>query len=155
MRQAGVEVACIAEAVAAALRWAGIHDGVVAVLVTDDVQMQAFNRDYRGVDAPTDVLSFAQHDGSTAERQALPPELAQALEQQLGDLVIALPYTPTPGATLRHNPGLRVASVVRARHIASARLRSCHAGRKSGHVGGAERNSGELGEEPHIDREYD
>ncbi|MFT6629896.1 MAG: putative rRNA maturation factor, partial [Flavobacteriales bacterium] len=34
-----------------------------SVLLTDDEEIQAFNREYRGVDAATDVLSFAQHDG--------------------------------------------------------------------------------------------
>ena len=33
-------------------------DGEVALLLTDDGEMQALNRDWRGKDKPTDVLSF-------------------------------------------------------------------------------------------------
>jgi probable rRNA maturation factor len=37
----------------------------VGVLVTDDAELQRLNRDFRGKDAPTDVLSFAD-DGAAA-----------------------------------------------------------------------------------------
>lgn len=45
----------------------------LSVLLVDDDAIQNLNRDYRGIDKPTDVLSFAQDD----------PEL-------LGDIVISL-----------------------------------------------------------------
>ncbi len=151
----GGDVACIADAVAVALRWAGVPDGVVAVLVTDDAQMRAFNRDYRGVDAPTDVLSFAQHDGSTADGMDLPPELALALEQQLGDLVIALPYTQRQaqryGTSLASE--LRLLAVHGTLHL----LGYDHATPEEKSAMWAAQNAilVELGEDPHIDREYD
>ena len=31
----------------------------LSLVLTDDAQLQQLNKDYRGVDAPTDVLSFA------------------------------------------------------------------------------------------------
>ncbi len=56
-----------AEAVAAALAltpWAGLADAAplveVAVRLTDDAEVQALNRDFRGKDRPTNVLSFPQ-----------------------------------------------------------------------------------------------
>jgi probable rRNA maturation factor len=35
----------------------------VSVLLTDDEGIGALNGEYRGVDGPTDVLSFSQHEG--------------------------------------------------------------------------------------------
>ena len=49
-------------------------DPEVSVVLCDDAFIQSLNAQYRGKDAPTDVLSFAQDD----------PDL-------LGDIVIALP----------------------------------------------------------------
>ncbi len=63
-----------------------------SVRVTSDEEIQALNRDYRGVDSPTDVLSFAFLEGErqpdTAGREALPPEVPVPL----GQVVIAYPY---------------------------------------------------------------
>lgn len=59
----------------------GEPDGQVGVLVTDDEGIRQLNRDYRGVDAPTDVLAFAMREGVDAD---LHPEL-------LGDIVLSLP----------------------------------------------------------------
>ncbi|MYA69555.1 rRNA maturation RNase YbeY [Candidatus Poribacteria bacterium] len=52
----------------------------VSVLLTDDVDIKHLNRDYRGVDAPTDVLAFAMREG---EEGHVNPNI-------LGDLVISL-----------------------------------------------------------------
>jgi probable rRNA maturation factor len=49
----------VAEAVAAGARVAGLPGGEVAVLLTDDIEMQRLNALWRGRDYPTDVLSFA------------------------------------------------------------------------------------------------
>jgi probable rRNA maturation factor len=46
------------EAVAAALRAAGVGDGHLAVEVVDTERIRALNREHRGRDAPTDVLAF-------------------------------------------------------------------------------------------------
>ena len=52
----------------------------VSVLLTDDADIKHLNRDYRGIDAPTDVLAFAMRDGEDAN---VNPNL-------LGDLVISI-----------------------------------------------------------------
>ena len=52
----------------------------VSVLLTDDVDIRQLNRDYRGVDAPTDVLAFSMRDGEDGD---VNPSL-------LGDLVVSL-----------------------------------------------------------------
>jgi len=44
--------------VAAALAAVGIDDGHLAVEIVDSTRIQELNRDHRGKDTPTDVLSF-------------------------------------------------------------------------------------------------
>jgi len=34
----------------------------ISLVLTDDAGIAVVNRDYRGIDAPTDVLSFPQHE---------------------------------------------------------------------------------------------
>jgi len=61
----------------------------VGLTFTDDATIRQLNKEYRGIDAPTDVLSFALAEGCEepldyGEEEELPPEL-------LGDIVISLP----------------------------------------------------------------
>lgn len=84
----------IAAAVRATLRQQAVAAGQVTVVVTSDEEMRRLNLEYRGVDAATDVLSFAaqEEESSEAPPLALPPELAAEIEGYLGDIVIAYPY---------------------------------------------------------------
>ena len=59
---------------------AGRPDAELSVLLTGDAAIRALNRDWRGVDAPTDVLSWAQDEAPAAGRA----------EDILGDVVISL-----------------------------------------------------------------
>lgn len=94
-----VDVEAITAAVAATLRQQDVADAALAVVITSDAAVQALNRDYRGIDAPTDVLSFAARDAhDDAPDVALPPEVAAELASYLGDLVIALPYSERQAA---------------------------------------------------------
>jgi probable rRNA maturation factor len=87
----------------------GVEDAELSIVVTSDSTVQQLNRDYRGIDAPTDVLSFASQEGQDEPDLSLPPELAAELERYLGDIIIAYPYTmkqathfgSTPAAELR------------------------------------------------------
>jgi probable rRNA maturation factor len=58
-------------------------DASLTIVLTDDAEVRAFNRQYRGIDAPTDILSFPA--------EALPPGLDDE-SRYLGDLVVAYPY---------------------------------------------------------------
>lgn len=55
----------------------GLPPSEVSVLLTDDEEIRRLNREYRGLDHPTDVLSFTA-----------PPNAAA----HLGDVAIAVPY---------------------------------------------------------------
>lgn len=74
----------IAKGLAIASRLEGLQDSVeVSVTFVDDNAIQMLNRDYRGIDAPTDVLSFPQDDaGGFAVIPGMP--------EILGDIVISL-----------------------------------------------------------------
>lgn len=57
--KAGWEV-LIAQGITRALQEAeGPENGEIGVLFTDNETIRGLNRDYRGIDNPTDVLSFA------------------------------------------------------------------------------------------------
>jgi|SRR5262245_16310846 len=61
----------------------GRADAVVTIAFIRDREMRRLNRDYRGIDKPTDVLSFAYHEDERLS--AVGPEA-----DHLGDLVIAV-----------------------------------------------------------------
>lgn len=56
----------------------------VGVVFADDAYIRELNRDYRGIDAATDVLSFALDEGEEPAVQGGPEETL------LGDIVISL-----------------------------------------------------------------
>jgi probable rRNA maturation factor len=67
---------------ALAIASAGIEDGHVAIEFVDAERIQALNREHRGLDEPTDVLSFAvDGDGTSAG------------PRELGDIVICPEHT--------------------------------------------------------------
>lgn len=70
----------IIDAVRAALAACDRHDPVeIGVRLTDDVEIQTLNRDWRGQDKPTNVLSFALEDDAVPGEAVVP----------LGDIVVA------------------------------------------------------------------
>ena len=89
-----LDTADIARAIAATLLAEGRPDGEVTLVVTDDETVAAYNQQYRGVEGPTDVLSFAAQEPTPGFVTA--PEMAA----YLGDIVIALPFTRRQAAAL-------------------------------------------------------
>jgi probable rRNA maturation factor len=69
---------------------AGIEDGHVAVAFVDEQTIQTLNRDHRGRDSPTDVLSFPI-DG--VEEDGRPVAASNGAPRELGDVVICPPCT--------------------------------------------------------------
>jgi probable rRNA maturation factor len=54
----------------------------ISLLLTDDQHIKELNRDYRGVDTATDVLSFAMDDGEDVLKPVNEPRI-------LGDIIIS------------------------------------------------------------------
>ncbi|OAB33951.1 rRNA maturation RNase YbeY [Paenibacillus glacialis] len=72
----------------------GVIDGEVALTFVNDEQIHELNRDYRGIDRPTDVLSFAMND-SLDDELAIVYELEGGAEMEelpdvLGDIIISV-----------------------------------------------------------------
>ena len=105
------DAALIERAVAAVLAGEGVDEPVeVSVLVADDTALHALNRDYRGVDAPTDVLSFAAEEDAApgdAERPAFvrPP----TAPRYLGDIAISYERVVAQAAEYGHSPARELA----------------------------------------------
>jgi probable rRNA maturation factor len=66
------------------------EDAGLSIVITADEDVQALNRQFRGIDAPTDVLSF-------------PTEIPGAAGY-LGDLIIAHPYALAQAQREGHAP---------------------------------------------------
>lgn len=62
-------------------------------MLTDDKEIHILNKNYRGVDRPTDVLSFSQQEEGT-------PQPASRL---LGDVVISLETAARQAALRKHS----------------------------------------------------
>ncbi|OBZ19150.1 rRNA maturation RNase YbeY [Bacillus sp. FJAT-27264] len=67
----------------------GINSGEVDLTFVDNERIHELNREYRGIDRPTDVLSFAMNESAEDE-----PEIIYELEdvpEVLGDIIISVP----------------------------------------------------------------
>jgi len=91
---AEVDVADLMAAIAAALEHEGETNAELTLVITDDETVADLNRRYRGVDGPTDVLSFPAQEPTPGFVSA--PEAAA----YLGDIIIALPFTRRQAAEL-------------------------------------------------------
>ncbi len=79
-----------------ALLLEGVQAGTLTVVITDEEAVRELNRTYRGIDATTDVLSFAMSEG---EDIILPDEELP----YLGDIIIAYPVAEQQAAQYGHS----------------------------------------------------
>jgi probable rRNA maturation factor len=93
-------VELVRRAVAATLTWVGAPGDEVSVLICADDRIQELNREWRGVDAPTDVLSFALEEFAVDEPQR---EVAEGEPCLLGDIVISWPRAQAQAAAYGHS----------------------------------------------------
>ena len=106
-----IDAVLIERAVAATLAAEQLDGSIeISVLVTDDAALHALNRDYRGVDAPTDVLSFAAEEQSDAPSPAfvLPP----GAPRYLGDIAISYERVVAQAAEYGHTHERELAYLV-------------------------------------------
>ncbi len=79
---------------------AGADSAYISLVLTDDTGIAAVNREYRAVDAPTDVLSFPQHEDLMID--AL-PAAAGGAPLMLGDIVVSLPRAEEQARAYGHS----------------------------------------------------
>jgi probable rRNA maturation factor len=91
---AEIDATGLAGAAEAALLAEGDGDSEVSLVVTSDEVLAELNRHYRGVEGPTDVLSFAARESAPGFVSA--PEA----DNYLGDVLIALPFVRRQAAEL-------------------------------------------------------
>ncbi|MBE3580141.1 MAG: rRNA maturation RNase YbeY [Thermoanaerobacteraceae bacterium] len=83
-----------------AARQEGVPEGAeVSVTLVDDAEIRRLNLMYRGVDAPTDVLSFPLQD----EEEVEPPIEGEEGELLLGDILISLETAARQAAAYGHS----------------------------------------------------
>ncbi len=75
----------------------------VGVLITDDAHIHTLNRDYRGVDAPTDVLSF----GDDGPQRGFVTQIDGP--RYLGDIAISYERVLAQAADYGHSPARELA----------------------------------------------
>ncbi|MFC7681507.1 rRNA maturation RNase YbeY [Paenibacillus sp. GCM10028914] len=73
----------------------GVTEGEVDLTFVDDAQIHELNKEYRGIDRPTDVLSFAMHESTDEELQIIYDmdhvDEADNVPDVLGDIIISVP----------------------------------------------------------------
>lgn len=70
-------------------------DAEASILLTNDEQIRQLNREYRDIDAPTDVLSFSQAEGES---------VGQGVQDNvLGDVVISVETARRQAAEQGHS----------------------------------------------------
>lgn len=93
---AELESNLIQQAVQAALQHFGrLNSLTITVVITDNQTVQQLNHQYRGINAPTDVLSFDNIPD---------PDFPDLDQDHLGDIIIAFPVAKAQAAAAGHQP---------------------------------------------------
>lgn len=92
---AEVDAAALAGLARRVMAGEGVAEGsALSILVTGDEEMRSLNRDFLGIDEPTDVLSFPDEAGAMVQ--------AAAAEPLLGDIAIGLPIARRQAEEIGH-----------------------------------------------------
>jgi rRNA maturation RNase YbeY len=89
------------------MRAAGLPDCELSLTLTSDRAVRKLNRDYRGIDAPTDVLSFSQIEQPGAVPLD-PLGVKNSLGLPLGDVVISIDTAIQQAREFRIAPASRL-----------------------------------------------
>lgn len=79
-----------------------IADGEVSVSLVDNQTIHQLNKDYRNIDRPTDVLSFAMNESVDDDMEIFYEE-EDEFTNMLGDIIISIPRTVEQANDYRHS----------------------------------------------------
>ena len=98
-RSEGVEIDCrpFVQAAEQSLTALGLVDVELSILLCDDAFIHPLNRDYRGKDKPTDVLSFAMREEGDPN------------DPVLGDVIISVERAQAQAKERDHSVGVELA----------------------------------------------
>jgi len=97
-----LSIPCIKHCIRAVLNAEGVDVPCeVSVLITDDSGIQKINRDFRGIDAPTDVLSFPMHTLIPGAFEATEIDMDTGMFH-LGDIILSAPRVIAQSRDYRH-----------------------------------------------------
>jgi probable rRNA maturation factor len=101
----GLDVGAIPTLTERVLEGEGVAEGTgISILVTDDDEVRTLNRQFLGIDEPTDVLSFPEDDSDGFPDTGEPP--------YLGDIAIALPTAARQAGEFGHSLDAEVAHLL-------------------------------------------
>ncbi len=81
----------------------------LTLAIVDDDEIRAINREHRGIDRPTDVLSFSLVDPTTDQRGFVTPPNCPT---ELGDIVVSYPRVLAQAEEYGHSPERELAYLV-------------------------------------------
>lgn len=78
--------------------------GEVVITLVNDARIHEINREYRGVDRPTDVISFAMNESGDDEPEIyVDEEELDEFPNALGDIIISIPRTKEQAEEYGHS----------------------------------------------------
>jgi probable rRNA maturation factor len=83
----------------------------ISLLITNQDRIQELNREYRGKDQPTDVLSFSMSSGQSGERDddfIVPPDGLK----HLGEIIISYPQAELQAKESKHSIQREMAALI-------------------------------------------
>jgi probable rRNA maturation factor len=89
------------------MRAAGLAECELSLTLTTDRAIRRMNRDYRGIDAPTDVLSFSQIEQAGAAPPN-PRSVKNSPGLPIGDVVISIDTALNQAREYRVSPSARL-----------------------------------------------
>lgn len=95
----------------AALAHENLEAGEIAVILTDDAELRALNRQWRRIDRATDVLSFSYDEAGPGETM-IRKEKSRSSKKVHGDLVISLDRMRDQAKRYRVSEGRELARLV-------------------------------------------
>lgn len=78
-------------------------DTEMSVTLMDNQHIHEINKQYRGIDKPTDVISFAMEEDGDEDDIILPPDADFDFPRNLGDLMISMEKVEEQASYLGHS----------------------------------------------------